>query len=628
MRYPFCARAALLACGSVVSFAASIDANNQFPATVSPGLGVTIKGTFDKTKPIIATIHLVGAPSPTDTKVPGQVADDGKSVAVSLPNKLATGRYYLTLKEDDTAELTVPGELRVEPAAVTLESAHPTTAYWNSKNNGFNFDLIGENFSTDVNQDDVEITGQGSIVAHRDDKAHCENLTADQYPCLWVESARKMHIVGYQPKRYQQWYQGPLSVKVRVGDASSGEKKLVLARMSETQVLIWTVAIFGIICFIIYRLVTSGVDHYVVHGKRYSPLRAFLLDKETNSYSLSKFQFFLFSLVFVFGYLYVLLCRWLVQWQFTLPDVPSNLAGMLAISAGTTIVAVGATSSRGSKGSGPVQPSAADFISVGGLVVPERFQFFVWTLVACLGFIALLISQDPAAITDFPTFPNGLLYVMGVSSGGYLGGKLTRKPGPVIKSIALVKGADETDPVVIIQGQNLSLDADYFIDGKKLPIVPESPGAPKLVDPTPQDQAADPKFCSQLKITIKKDAAVDLTKGDHIFRISNPDSQYSEAPFTADPPKITSVTPDAVTADDKPVELVIAGEGFRPGMTAKWTAVNKDPVDLNLSAVVYVDDTKVKVTLIPGEAGTGVLMLTTPKGVAVTCNVTVEPRSA
>src|SRR5258708_22196566 len=136
-----------------------------------------------------------------------------------------------------------------------------------------------------------------------------------------------MHIVCYQPKRYQQWYQGPLSEKVRVGEASSGEKKLVLARMSETAVLIWTVAIFGILCFVIYKLVTGGVRDYVVHGQRYSPLRAFLLDKETNSYSLSKFQFFLFSLVFVFGYLYVLLCRWLVQWQFTLPDVPSNLAG-------------------------------------------------------------------------------------------------------------------------------------------------------------------------------------------------------------------------------------------------------------------------------------------------------------
>ena len=40
-----------------------------------------------------------------------------------------------------------------------------------------------------------------------------------------------------------------------------------------------------------------------------------LLDKETNSYSLSKFQLFLFTAVFVFGYIYLFLCRWLVQWN-------------------------------------------------------------------------------------------------------------------------------------------------------------------------------------------------------------------------------------------------------------------------------------------------------------------------
>ncbi|MDP8979239.1 MAG: hypothetical protein M3O35_01465 [Acidobacteriota bacterium] len=577
-----------------------------------------------------------------------EAAEGDNSLTVSLPDKLKTGRYYLTLlAQGEKSAETVPGELRVEPAAVTLESAHPTTAYWDSKVNGFSFDLIGDNFSADVTQDDVEIIGQGSIVKGRDPKGQCDT-PGQELPCLWVEAqpsqtiARKMHIVGYPPKRYQQWYQGPMSVKVRVSGTESGEKKLVLARMSETAVLIWTVAIFGILCFVIFRLVTGGVRDYEVHGKHYSPLRSFLLDKETNSYSLSKFQFFAFSLVFVFGYLYVMLCRWMVQWQFTLPDVPSNLAGMLAISAGTTIVAIGATSSRGSKGAGPVQPSSADFISVGGLVVPERFQFFVWTLVACIGFIALLISQDPATLNEFPTFPSGLLYVMGVSAGGYLGGKVTRKPGPVIKSIALVKNEatankPKGDPVIVIQGENLSLGADYLIDGKKLPIVTKDPDQPagdksdndtlKLVTGVQQDQSADPKFCSELKITIKDQAQVNLMKGDHTFRILNPDGQFSETPFTADAPKIDSVTADggdAVNHGGAAVVLLVGGSGFRPGMAAKWTAVNKEPADLSASAVQYVDDKNVKVTLIPGEAGTGVLMLTTPKGVAVTKSVEVK----
>ena len=124
---------------------------------------------------------------------------------------------------------------------------------------------------------------------------------------------------------------------------------------------------------------------------------------------------------------------------------------------------------------------------------------------------------------------------------------------------------------------------------------------------------------------------MDLTRGDHIFRILNPDGQFSETPFAADAPKIDSVKqegaelePNTVSHGDSTVILLVTGSGFRPGMAAKWTAVNKEPQDLSNSAVEYVDDKNLKVTLIPGEAGTGVLMLTTNKGSAVTKSLTVK----
>src|SRR5262249_15843742 len=130
----------------------------------------------------------------------------------------------------------------------------------------------------------------------------------------------------------------------------SAEKKLTLSRMSETGVLILSILIFLVFGFIIYRLVTHGIRDNILDGKRYSPFLAFFLDKQTDSYSLSKFQLFAYFTVFVFGYLYVFLCRWLVQWQSMLPDVPSSFSGILAISAGTTLAAAGATAARGSKG--------------------------------------------------------------------------------------------------------------------------------------------------------------------------------------------------------------------------------------------------------------------------------------
>jgi len=85
--------------------------------------------------------------------------------------------------------------------------------------------------------------------------------------------------------------------------------------MSETGVLLWSIGIFLILAYIIYRFVAAGMRDNVIHGKRYSPFWAFFIDKQTNSYSLSKFQFLSFSSVFVFGYLYVFLCRWLRRRQ-------------------------------------------------------------------------------------------------------------------------------------------------------------------------------------------------------------------------------------------------------------------------------------------------------------------------
>lgn len=160
-------------------------------------------------------------------------------------------------------------------------------------------------------------------------------------------------------------------------------------------------------------------------------LQSFILDPETSSYSLSKFQLLMFSATFIFGYLYVLLARWLVQWVPALPDVPPQLSGLLGISAATTVASTGLTAVNGTKGAGLQYPTGADLITSGGVVVPERFQFFVWTVIACTGFVALLIGQNPATLNGFPALPDGLLYVMGVSAAGYLGGKAVRKPGPV-----------------------------------------------------------------------------------------------------------------------------------------------------------------------------------------------------
>jgi hypothetical protein len=617
---------------------------NKFPEKVTPGTSFTLTGTFDAAvKDVVFKLYVLGTSTPVRT-FSGTVATDAKSVALVLPDKLDPGRYYLTVDYQGATE-RLPGELRVVPDAVQLDSAHPTTAYRNSAGS-FDFDVVGQNFSSTPEDNNIYIAGQGPIIkSWAKDETTCRQKDPKALPCLWVDtppgdrSPEKLHVVGYQAEHYQ----GPLSFSVGVGSVRSGEKQLVLSRMSEPGVLFSSVAIFGFLAFVIYRLVARGMRDNIIDGNRYSPFWSFFIDKATNTYSLSKFQLLAFSSVFVFGYVYVFLCSWLVQWHFVLPDVPANFSAILGMSAGTTVAAAGATSARGSKGAGQLRPSAADFVSTGGQVVPERFQFFVWTLVACLGFIALLISQNPATIHEFPSFPQGLLYVMGVSAGGYLGGKLTRPAGPVIRNIAW----DKDNAQITVQGENLSSEADFFIDGKKLPIVTEGEQKKsgdqmkKLVEATPQEQASDKTFCSQLKITIAPAAAIDLTTGEHVFRIVNKDAQFADIRFTSDPPTIATVgmdgpnavppatagvaAPGKVIAQGKAqVTVKVTGSGFRVGTTARWTPANaKDPIELAPSAVQFVDTQTLKITLVPGDPGVATLMLQTPNGFSAVSTVTV-----
>jgi len=608
--------------------ASSLSNSTHFPDTVSAGQAVAIIGKFDPTKQKTATVklYLVGTQGALKTFTE-DVTDN--SITVTLPDDLKPGRYYLTLDYDDLTNALVPGEIRVQANAVQLDATHPATAYSNAKG-GFDFDVIGHNFSENPQDDQIYISGKGSIVAPDNrfsQEAECEKSI--KKPCLWVESTEKLHVIGYQNERYQ----GPLLLSVQVGTARSAEKPLVLSRMSETGVLFFSIAIFLALGFLIYRLVAQGMRDNVIDGRRFSPFWSFFIDKQTNSYSLSKFQLLAFSSVFVFGYLYVFLCRWLVQWQFVLPDVPTSFSSILAMSAGTTVAAAGATAVRGSKGAGTVFPSTADFVCTGGQVAPERFQFFVWTLVACFGFTALLVSQDPATITEFPQFPQGLLYVMGVSAGGYLAGKLTRAPGPVARDIAW----DKVNSEITVEGENLSSKADFFIDDIELPIDPQA--TQDLVKATPQEQASDRTFCSQLKIKINPIAGLDLSTGDHMFRITNEDAQFADIRFTVDPPAIAKVldaagVPPTAPAGADPNKLIassknattlqVTGSGFRVGMKARWTQPNaKDPIDLPVSSVQFVDSQTLRITLVPGDPGNGILLVLTPNGFSAMATVTV-----
>jgi hypothetical protein len=295
-----------------------------------------------------------------------------------------------------------------------------------------------------------------------------------------------------------------------------------------------TILVFGI------PLIVLGLTRnqaYKIDGVPVTFLGALLLDPQTDTYSLSKFQFYVWTLAGVFGYVFLTIARSLVQGVFQFAPVPQNLPGIILVSGATTAVAASIISAKGPKGAGQIQPSISDFITTGGVVVAERFQFLIWTLLGAAGFIFLICFSDPCAIQDLPKIPQEFLTLMGLSSAGYLGGKLARKPGPVIDQIAVVR-ASAAELVLKITGTALSRDAGFKISDETggLGEKEVKPSTAQGVDPRPtvivgEDDVRTSGLAKVIELTISNppnDWLPDALKQSRlILTITNPDGQLA-----------------------------------------------------------------------------------------------------
>ena len=433
----------------------------------------------------------------------------------------------------------------------------------------YGFQILGEGFSLVPSDNQLILTGAGII-----------NTDAGFINVTWVDSlpdktqpqdkvygrvinSHQLEISGLSQLKYY----GRLKLQVRVGDNTSDSTWITFSRVSREVPWAVALAIVVLLSAMVYIPVTWSIRDYKIGAFRYRPWTIFLLDQDTETLSLSKFQLYLWTGVAIFGYIYLTVARSLVQGVFEFAPIPEGLPGILAVSAGTTALAVGITTIRGPKGSGEEQPSFADLITTGGVVVAERFQFLIWTVLGVLAFVFLVISSDPATIQDLPKVPEGFLYLMGISSAGYLGGKLARKSGPVIDTIVAQKGtagaagaagAAGTTVTMEVQGRNLSRQSIIMIDDRQVtydtsraatsaPVVKKD-ATLEVIREDPQ--ATQPDFALALRVILlneiawleewrKSDSNDDdannpdnWLKRPHRFSIMNPDGQKAVLSFT------------------------------------------------------------------------------------------------
>ncbi len=556
----------------------------------------------------------------------GTASADQKSVTFKLPDDAPTGDYLVFLGFD-SIELPVPGELRIVPdasAKVTIDAIAPATDYSDPDSKSFNFVIAGQNLAHQASDNTLIAVGYGPVDVGLDsDCAIWKEAKAYQKVCLSYDpgmEGQKLNVSGYHPGHYE----GPVSFEIKVGNNISNAQKITFSGMRAERLRIAAVAVFFVLAALVFLLVLRGVKESKLAGEKTGPLAAFFLDRQSNSFSLSKFQLLAWTSVAVFGYVYLFFCRMFIQWTFSFPSIPDNLPTLLGVSAGTTVAAVGITVNRGSKGSGPLHPSMADFISTGGVVAGERFQFFIWTLVGCLGFLGIILSSDPAALTQLPDVPSAFLALMGISSAGYLAGKFVRQPGPIIELLTII----EVIPPAVghkavirmeVKGQNLSDSAVVKVDENELRM--DQFTVKGLIK---QDQSSGTTFYTKVEVDLLD--AGEYLAGSHLVFLVNDDGQSACESF---PLNALSLDPvDPINSGNAPAEIALVGRNFAPGFLGTWVDASKKSQTIPDDKIQFIDINHLKVTLPPGPPGIGKLTLETATHLLGIAEITVRQPSS
>jgi hypothetical protein len=431
------------------------------------------------------------------------------------------GSYRTELVTEHGQLLAAGPSLRVmasEPPVITR--VVPRASY--PANGRYDFEITGEHFSPHAGDNKIRINDDLVKFSQELDERETRDVVqpcGERLPCL-VGGRRTLRVYGLPIQSPTQTFYRPMTISVQVDSLSSNDKPLLLAPVGRWGPAFIAFATLALLAGVVYLFAREKARRAGTEGQTYATLSYLFIEPQSNTYSLSRLQLLLWTAGTVIGYTYLAASQFLVQWTWVLPDVPEGLPTLLGISAGTTAFAVGAEA-RSSKGAGPMHPGLGDFITTGGVFAPERLQFFLWTVLGVGGFVSATLAQDPARVTELPKIPDNFIPLMGVSSLGYLAGKVLRKAGPVIRQLAppppyALTASGAAAPTIRVLGEHLSPKAQVWVNGLLLP--------PGRVAPA---QPGDVEFVTELVLTPEQI----VSPGPKVaaVKITNPDGQSAEA---------------------------------------------------------------------------------------------------
>ena len=209
-----------------------------------------------------------------------------------------------------------------------------------------------------------------------------------------------------------------------------------------------------------------------------------LADRVTNTYSLSKFQAFIWTIAAIGSYAYVIISQGLLLRNGKIPDFNPSLVVLMSISYGGLIAASGLGSKKPKNEVKARPPQLSNLFCEGGSVDLSRLQLFGFTLVSIAAYIYNLALGNP--LEGLPDIPPTLLGLMGVSQTGYLGNKAIGKDASINAIAPYTIELNQAGIPISILGSGFVKDTKVMLEGYASPIMTDCKTPSELIFTLPK----------------------------------------------------------------------------------------------------------------------------------------------
>ncbi|HWS86299.1 MAG TPA: hypothetical protein VN282_05020 [Pyrinomonadaceae bacterium] len=460
------------------------------------------------------------------------VSADVEKVEVKVAQNVPAGKQgvAVTLASADGTSATLNTFMKVAPVITGLKSDEKTVASRGVVAGGEAVVQFGDNIPPEI-RDDITVK-IGDTPAE-------------------VVSRQNNYLVVRVPENLEAKPEGAYPVHLSVGKTPLPWRQPTLWVVQESK-MYWRSSLFllGLIAlvYVLYKLRFRRRAPALAGQKRYNFAEVLLLEQENMTYSLSRAQFLVWLLAIIWAYLFLYFGHGFVKNDWGFPSLGNTVYTFL-ISLGTLVASSAATAGQGAKGAGEVHPSLSDLVVHGGVLALDRVQQVVWTALAVGMFLVITVRTYDTA-TALPDIPQEMLVLMGLSSAGYLGGKLVRGAGPIVEQVSVREGS----VVLNIKGKHLSKDGFVWIDGVKQPKDNISVIADDIDSPL--------QFAKEIEVKLDITLA-DWRAKDHAITFVNADAQRADWRTGPEIVEVTAGEPD----DKGKVTLTITGARVSRGAT-------------------------------------------------------------